>query len=111
MILRHSLHVNLRGGRHAYPPCSGIGVGKNGGRPSGGTGVGRPQGSATGEAREPNFPERVFRSKSSGAAGLQEKLDVPQRFNKVSMTDQANQIFRSRTGFSVSPEDQQRCLT
>src|SRR6266704_6020836 len=48
---------------------------KNGGRPSGGTGVGRPQGSATGEAREPNssgasLPEQVFgSSRSSGEAG------------------------------------------
>jgi hypothetical protein len=73
---------------------------KSGGRPSGGTGVGRPQGSATGGEREP---------KSSGTAGLQQKLDVLQWFDDVTMTDQANPIFRSRTGFSVSPEDQQCC--
>ncbi len=47
---------------------------------------------------------QLFRSKSSGAAGLQEKLDVLQWFNEVTMTCQANQIIRTRTGFSVSPE-------
>ena len=74
---------------------------KSGDRPSGGTGVGRPQGSATGESAR----AQLFGSKSSGAAGFQEQLDVLRWFNEVTMTDQANQIFRMRTGFSVSPED------
>jgi hypothetical protein len=31
-----------------------------------------------------------------------------QRFNEVTITDKANQIFRTRTAFSVSPEDHAR---